>query len=147
MTQEQKTMLVEISKSLVGKPYQYGSGPEKAPEIFDCSSFTQYVFQQIGIQIPRSSILQAADTNGQEIPVDTVVSKLEVGDLLFMRSDRGNYYDELFGNRKIQIGHVVLYIGNGEIIQARKKAGGVVIEALGTFVQEPNCETVFIKRF
>ena len=55
--------IVGAAKRLVGKPYKYGAylgtdGDE--PDGFDCSSFTQYVYQKAGIDIPRSSILQAA---------------------------------------------------------------------------------------
>ena len=67
MTDQQKKKLVSIAETVLGKPYHYGAKPEEAPETFDCSSFTQYLFKQIGIELPRSTILQAGDPQGREI--------------------------------------------------------------------------------
>jgi peptidoglycan endopeptidase LytE len=131
----------------VGKPYKYGATPEEAPECFDCSSFIQYVFKQIGIELPRSSILQAADAHGEEIAPNPALSNLEVGDVLFARGRRGHYNDDLFGGRQITIGHVGIYLGNGEIIHSRHKLGGVSIQDLATFTAEPHDCVVMVKRF
>jgi len=147
MTQEQKSKLVALAKGLVGKPYKYGAKPEEAPDFFDCSLYTQYLFRQIGMDIPRTSLLQAGDSQGKEIPNDPEFINLEIGDLLFMRSDRGYYTDELFGGRKLYIGHVAMYIGEGFVIHSRKKLNGVVIQNLKDLVVEPNYEIQIIKRF
>ena len=147
MTKEQITKLLVITKNLIGKPYRYGARPEDAPAVFDCSSFTQYIFKQIGIELPRSAILQAADPQGQEIIPAADFSNLEVGDLLFMRSDRGHYRDELFRGRAIEIGHVVIHVGGGVVINARSKKGGVLQEKLDALVQEPHYNINCIKRF
>ena len=64
-----------------------------------------------------------------------------------MRSYRGHYHDELFGGRKIDIGHVVMNLGDGKIINARQKKGGVAIEDLQEFTQKPNYNIVLAKRF
>lgn len=100
MTETQKNKLITVTTSLVDKPYKYGADPKDAPNYFDCSSFTQYIFKQIGIELPRSGILQATDEKGKEIEVEENFSNLETGDLLFMRSDRGHYNDELFSGKK-----------------------------------------------
>ena len=147
MTETQKNKLIAIATDLVGKPYKYGADPKDAPNCFDCSSFTQYAFWQIGIELPRSGILQAADEKGKEIEVEENFSNLETGDLLFMRSDRGHYNDELFDGRKIDIGHVVMHLNDGKIINARQKKGGVIIENLQEFTQKPNYKIVLAKRF
>ncbi len=147
MTETQQQQIVELAKSLVGKSYAYGAAPDTAPNTFDCSSFTQYLFKQVSIDLPRSALLQAGDSKGTEIKVTNDFSNLKPGDLLFMRSDRGHYHDELFGGRKIDIGHVVMYLGAGEIIHARKKLNGVVIQKLSNLISEPNYEIVFAKRF
>ena len=52
-----------------------------------------------------------------------------------MRSDRGHYNYELFDGRKIDIVHVVMYLNDGKIINARQKKGGVIIENLQEFTQ------------
>ncbi|KKR88924.1 MAG: NLP/P60 protein [Candidatus Wolfebacteria bacterium GW2011_GWA2_42_10] len=140
MTDKQKN-IIKIAKSLIGAPYKYGAIIEEAPDYFDCSGFIQYVFKQTGVDLPRSSILQASE--GKEIKS---IDDLEAGDILFMRSDRGHYYDKLFNGRKIYIGHCVLYIGAGEIIHSRKAAGGVIKQRLEELVKEPNYEIILIKR-
>lgn len=147
MTAEQKKKIVSVARSLIGKPYLYGATPENVPNAFDCSSFTQYVFGQIGIELPRSAILQAADPHGKEIEIHLNFQNLETGDLLFMRSDRGHYHDELFDGREMDIGHIVLYVGDGIIIHAQSKKGGVVEEPLKEFVLQPHYSVVLIKRF
>ena len=45
--------IVEIATKQLGVPYKYGkSSPNKH---FDCSGFTYYVYQAVGIDVPRSS--------------------------------------------------------------------------------------------
>ncbi|MDI6733875.1 MAG: C40 family peptidase [Patescibacteria group bacterium] len=147
MIEEQKNKLVEMTKGLIGKPYKYGADPTEAPDCFDCSSFTQYVFKQIGIDLPRSAILQAADQKGKEIIPEPGFSNLEIGDLLFIRSDRGFYYDELFQDRKIMIGHAMIYLDDDKVIHSRKNKNGVVIEGLNELIKEPNYTIILVKRF
>ena len=142
-----KNQLLKIAKSLINKPYKYAASLEEAPHVFDCSSLTQYIFKEIGIDIPRSSILQAADSQGQEIQIAADFSNLEIGDLLFMRSTRGFYYDKLFENRKITIGHVVIYIGDGKIIHARSSINAVAEQELQDLTKDPNYKIVLVKRF
>ncbi len=46
---------VEEASRHEGKPYRYGaSGPDE----FDCSGFTQYVFRQLGHELPRTARAQ-----------------------------------------------------------------------------------------
>lgn len=147
MTEAQKTKLIETAKALVGKPYRYGAAPEEAPNCFDCSSFSQYLFKQIGIELPRSSILQAADTQGKEIMPAPDLSNFEAGDLLFMSGIAGHYDDELFGGTRHYIGHVIIYLGNGIIIQAKKYPGKVFEQSLAELLRDPHYAIVLVKRF
>ena len=111
MTETQKTKLVATARGLIGRPYKYGATPEEAPDYFDCSSFTQYLFGQIGVELPRSTILQA-DCG------EAVNSKnMEPGDLLFFRGTRG-FYNTQFPQG---IGHVVLYVGDRKTIHAASR--------------------------
>jgi len=144
MTEEQKNNLVVHAKKLLGTPYRYGAAPEDAPGAFDCSSFTQYLFASVGIEIPRSAILQAGDANGKEL---TIGGEFLPGDLLFMRSDVGHYKDGLFNGRKIDIGHVVLFVGDGMILHAKSDAGGVIEQPLAELVADPAYGIVYAKRF
>lgn len=147
MTNEQKDILLRLARSLIGRPYERGVTPEDAPEKFDCSSFTQYLFSSIGISIPRSSVQQAGETDGAAIDPSIDPSRLETGDLLFMRSSRGHYHDELFGGKQIYIGHVAVYTGKGMVIHSKKSAGGVIEQPLAELVRDPDYKIVFIRRF
>lgn len=82
-----------------------------APNFFDCSLFTQYVFKQIGIELPRSTILQA--DAGDEISLENI----QPADLLFLHGTQG-FYNKKFPQG---IGHIVLYIGSKQTIHAASK--------------------------
>lgn len=84
--------IVEIARQYVGTPYVSGGA---APGGFDCSGFTQYVFAQVGITLPRTSSAQRY--------AGYVVSASEArpGDLIWAP------------------GHVGIYTGNGMHIAAR----------------------------
>jgi len=98
---------VEIASRYLGTPYVYGGeSPEEGG--FDCSGLVQYVYRQLGVELPRGSIAQAGATT----PVER--SDLRPGDLVFSRGD-GNKVN----------GHVGIYAGNGQYIVA-PKTGDVV---------------------
>ncbi len=61
-----------IAAQYVGTPYAYGGS---SPAGFDCSGFTQYVFGQAGISLPRTTSAQQAAA--------TPVSNPQPGDLVF----------------------------------------------------------------
>lgn len=149
MTDQQKEEIVSIAKGLLGKPYKYGAKPEEAPDFFDCSSFVQYLFKQIGIEIPRISIDQAADPQGGEVFLENNFDGLELGDLIFMRGVIGRYQDDLFPTKEnIYVGHVGIYSGNGRIIHAR---GGVIQKVdeqkLEGLTKDPKYRIVLVKRY
>lgn len=143
MNQEEKIeKLIEVARNCIGMPYKYGAYAQQEnkekPDGFDCSSFSQYLFKQIGIDIPRSSILQAASELGQEIPTD----QIKPGDILFFESTKGHYWHTKFQKRKIYIGHLAIYTGSGNVIHAADNAElnpiltGVVEHSLDIFPKE-----------
>ncbi|OYD06903.1 C40 family peptidase [Paludifilum halophilum] len=91
--------LIQTGEKYMGTPYKFGAS-SNTTKVFDCSSFTQRVFKENGVDLPRSSRQQAK--------VGTTVSKSELqkGDLLFfkLRSSNG------------EIGHVGIYAGDGKIL-------------------------------
>lgn len=84
--------VLEIAFRYIGVPYVYGGA---TPAGFDCSGFTQYVFAQVGISLPRSSADQRYA--GTVVPQ----SQARPGDLLWWP------------------GHVGIYVGDGQYIGAR----------------------------
>jgi cell wall-associated NlpC family hydrolase len=49
--------ILSIAARYVGTPYRYGG---TTPSGFDCSGYTQYVYRQAGISIPRTASAQAS---------------------------------------------------------------------------------------
>ena len=135
--------LIAAAESLIGKPYKYGAYAEKTrtQKYFDCSSFIQAVYDKIGIDLPRSSLLQAI--RGKEIKN---VKKLKPGDLLFFEGTKGHYWHKKFKDRKIYIGHVALYIGEGKIIDAEEDRGNVNKLSLNNLTAKKFYNIVLIKR-
>ncbi|HMB17434.1 MAG TPA: C40 family peptidase [Candidatus Paceibacterota bacterium] len=107
-----KEKLIKLAKELEGTPYKYGAKMKEAPNVFDCSGFIKYLYQQIDKEIPRSTIEQA-EFAGEKINKENI----KPGDLIFFRGSRGHY------NKKFPqgIGHVVMYLGDNKIIHAESK--------------------------
>lgn len=90
--------VLNVAAAYVGYPYVlYGTPPYS----FDCSAYTWWVFQQAGINIPRT-------VSGQKGAV-TPVSDPQPGDLVFYN----DYY------------HVGIYAGNGMTYEALNPSTGV----------------------
>ncbi|MBI4160280.1 MAG: C40 family peptidase [Candidatus Yanofskybacteria bacterium] len=141
--------LIETAKALIGKPYKYGATPEDAPRFFDCSSFTQYVFKQVGVKLPRTSIEQAMV--GKKISL----KNLKPGDLIFFHGEIGRY-NKYFPEG---IGHAGIYIGNNQVIHANRKritgkyvgiydpkkikeVGEVIVEDLNKMIRDKKLVTI-----
>lgn len=95
-----------IGLSYVGSPYVYGAS---GPSAFDCSGFTSYVYAQAGISIGRTTYAQYAG--------GTKVSDLQPGDLLFF-------------NTVGSLGHVGIYIGNGQMVHCGTPQTGVEVTSI-----------------
>lgn len=98
----------EAIDELLGTKYKYGGTTEKG---FDCSGFTQYVFNEFSIDLPRASKGQAG--------IGTKVAKknLRKGDLVFFNTDGKG------------ISHVGIYLGNDEFAHTSTRKG-VTIDKL-----------------
>lgn len=99
-----------LAQEYLGTPYVWGGNDLKNGA--DCSGFTQSVFANYGIQIPR--VAEDQYTLGQKVDVDS----LQPGNLVF-------YDQEGEG-----IDHVAMYIGNGQVIHASDETTGVIISSL-----------------
>ena len=93
----------------VGNPYVWGGS--SLTNGADCSGFTMAVMAQFGISLPHN----AAAQSGYGTPVS--LDSLQPGDLLFYNGDGG-------------IGHVTMYIGNGQVVHASNSSTGIIISSI-----------------
>ncbi|MGF9817918.1 C40 family peptidase [Brevibacillus agri] len=100
--------VIKIGEKYMGTKYKYGSS-SSTTKTFDCSSFTQRVFKEAGITLPRDSRQQSI--------VGTTVSKknLQKGDLVFMKASVNSSSD--------RITHVAIYAGDGKILHTYGSPG------------------------
>jgi peptidoglycan DL-endopeptidase CwlO len=92
-TSTQGGKAVAFAYAQLGKPYQWGA---TGPGSYDCSGLVQAAWAAAGVTIPRTTYAQWA-----ALP-HISTSALEPGDLL--------YFDG--------VGHVAIYVGGGDIIDA-----------------------------
>jgi peptidoglycan DL-endopeptidase CwlO len=97
------SLIVSIATRYIGVPYVSGG---TTPDGFDCSGFTQYVFAQAGISIPR--------TTADQRYAGTVVSAADrqPGDLIWTS------------------GHVAIYVGDGMQIDAPRPGKTIQIRSI-----------------
>jgi cell wall-associated NlpC family hydrolase len=99
--------VVGIALQYLGIPYVWGgSSPSTG---FDCSGFTSYVFAQVGVSLPH----HAASQYSMGTPVS--YDQLAPGDLVFFSG----------------LGHVGIYIGQGQFVHAPHTGEVVSISSLG----------------
>ena len=102
----ERTGVVGIARRYLGVPYVWGGASPSAG--FDCSGLVLYVYAKVGVSLPH----YAAAQYNYGVPVSR--DQLEPGDLVF--------FDGL--------GHVGIYIGNDEFIQAPRTGDVVKISSL-----------------
>lgn len=92
----ERSKVMRIARGLRGTPYVYGGASRGG---FDCSGFTMYVYERVGIGLSHGATDQARRGD----PVS--LRHLKPGDLVFYGGS--GYY-----------GHVAIYAGHGQIIDA-----------------------------
>lgn len=110
------------AKELIGHKYVWGA---TGPRTYDCSGFTQKIFRDAGIRIPRVSRDQA------KVGEYVSFNNLRKGDLIFFDTHK-----HLSG----KVTHVGIYLGNGNFIHASSAAKKIVIFNF-------NKKTFYKKRF
>ena len=101
--------IVAFAEQFLGTPYVWAGS---SPSGFDCSGFVSYVFKNFGYTVNRTAA--SMYTNG--VAVDK--SELQIGDAVF------------FASSSESIGHVGIYIGDGEFIHCSSGCGYVTISGL-----------------
>ena len=109
--------LSTLAKKYLGGKYVWGG---EEPSGFDCSGYTQYIFNKIGINLPRTAYAQSKVGT-------TVEGSLKKGDLLFFNTDP---------SRGIPVTHVGVYLEKGKFIHAASKSKGIIISALTNKYQQ-----------
>lgn len=102
--------VVNFALQYVGYPYKYGGN--SLTEGCDCSGFVNLVFKNFGISVPRQSY--AFKTVGQPV----AFANLRAGDIV------------------VYPGHVAIYIGNGNIVEAQSSRAGI------TCTRSVRCSTI-----
>lgn len=118
-----KERVLALAQKLVDTPYKLGASISfDAPKMFDCSSFTAYVYAHAGIALPRMSI----DQYLWGAPVDE--KDMEPGDLVFSKGKEPHVTDDVPNG----VGHVGIYLGDENAIHASATwdKGKVVVEKL-----------------
>ena len=94
-----------------GKDYRYGA---TGPDAFDCSGYVQYVFRQLGVELPRRS--------GDQYAASTKVAKADKrpGDLIAIHDSSG------------RVTHVAIYAGGGDMWVASTGSDRVRLQSVYT---------------
>ncbi|MCR5624621.1 MAG: C40 family peptidase [Lachnospiraceae bacterium] len=101
--------IASYALQFVGNPYVWGG--ESLTNGCDCSGFVMKIYEKYGVKLPHFAASQA--NYGKKVSLDA----LEPGDLVF-------YWH---GN---MIGHVAMYIGNGNIVHAKSTKDGIVTNSV-----------------
>jgi cell wall-associated NlpC family hydrolase len=97
--------VIEDGRKFLGVRYEFGTGNYDETGNFDCSSFVQYLFDKVGVSLPRTAREQAQD--GKSISR----VQLQKGDLMFFT------VPGRFKSGKTP-GHVGIYMGGGKMLHS-----------------------------
>ena len=103
--------MIETARAQLGKPYVWGA---EGPNAFDCSGFVYYCLRAAGSDRGRYNA-----KGYSEVPEWDKIEgfdDLEIGDLLFFWS-----------SARHKIGHVGIYIGDGNMIDASDRNNAIMI--------------------
>ncbi|SDR91510.1 SH3 domain-containing protein [Paenibacillaceae bacterium GAS479] len=116
-TSSKRKQVVELAKSYMGRvSYEFGVR-NTSQLIFDCSSFTEFIYDKVGVDLKWG-------TSSQKLQGKAVSrANLQTGDLIFFDS---------IGSNNGAINHVGIYMGNGQFIHNAPSADGVKIDSLNS---------------
>lgn len=101
-----RSTAVQLAMGKVGSPYRWGG---TGPRAFDCSGLVNWAFDQVGVDLPRTSRALSR--------VGTPVSRadLQPGDLVFFYSP---------------VSHVGIYVGDGRMVHASTSGEPVAVAGI-----------------
>jgi len=99
---------IDIAKRYIGTPYVFGG---TSPSGFDCSGFVQYVYNQLGVSLPRTAAAQAQ--SGTRISA----SEARPGDIVSFTGSGGVY-------------HNGLYVGDGMMIDSPRSGKSIDVRSI-----------------
>jgi cell wall-associated NlpC family hydrolase len=105
-----------IAKQQIGKPYVWGATNPKVG--FDCSGLIEYAFEQAGIKTPGRLTTGPMSRMGKKVAWRNV----QPGDWI-VRDSGGS-------------GHVVMYVGNGQVIAAPRTGEVIQYQPLSRFASD-----------
>jgi cell wall-associated NlpC family hydrolase len=111
---------VALAKKSLGVPYVFGGN--SLSKGIDCSGLVQQVYKAMGIRLPRTAAEQAK--SGRIIASGGRLKGAQPGDLLIFDSQRSTGL--------VRNGHVAIYIGNGQMIEAPHTGARVRIRFIGS---------------
>ena len=106
-----RQQIIDYAANFLGCKYVYGGN---TPSGFDCSGYVKYVFNHFGVELTRTSASQYSNS------VRIKKSELQIGDLVFFSQTAGSS----------KVGHVGIYVGNGQFIHAAAPGKGVRYDSL-----------------
>lgn len=132
----QGAVAIRAAERFIGTPYVWGGGDPSGPTLglsgtgaldqpanlegkpgFDCSGLVQYAYAQAGVILPRTSETQATFVQSMG-GWTTNINQLVPGDLVFFAGSDGSIANP---------GHVGIYLGNNQMIQAPQTGENVDI--------------------
>lgn len=108
---ESKNKVIQYAAASLGFPYVYGGGTMAGT---DCSGFVMLSYQSEGYSLPHNAGAQFATFAANEV----WMSEVQPGDMLFY------YSGDVENDCGTGIGHVAMYIGNGETLEAGDTTNG-----------------------
>ncbi len=121
--------LIAQTNTFLGTPYlwggatpaKYNSSGKYVSGGFDCSGLVQYVYKNIGINLPRVTMDQI------NVGHSVSITNLQKGDLIFFATNSADPY---------QASHVGIYIGNNRFIQSPKTGYNIRVSELTGYYKD-----------
>ena len=105
--------MITYAKSKLGCKYVWGA---TGPNTFDCSGLVISALKSVGVSAPRTSTAMSQVTSWDKISL----ANLQRGDLVF------------FSSSSSSVGHVGIYLGDGQFIHASSGTGRVTISDINS---------------